>query len=1310
MAIREDTKGRIFLTGLRQVNIGSVEDMLDALNFGSSIRQTDATAINAKSSRSHAVFSINLIQRRQSQQTSKQEKRFSVPLEVMNGSENQVIVDSKLHFVDLAGSERLKNTGASGDRAREGISINSGLTKLGKVISQLSSRQPGSHVSYRDSKLTRLLQDSLGGTAITYMIACVTPAEFHLSETINTVQYADRARAIESKPEIQQVSDDSDKQALIDRLRVEVQFLRDQINNSDRSEMRSEAAQERLERQNEREVELQNHLLDVQENYTALSQRHAKLISEITKARDNESHATPTLTEMIGDSAVERLKRSNSFAEAVEQVVLEYEKTIQSLESNLSKTRTSLATAESSLLERESKCASMEILNQQLQVRVERMVDRETSTEKYLHDLEARLDGQTSGEENKSAVVIELRKETARIRENEASCEEYISTLEERLAESDQDMELMQREVDRLEQVVERQRSIGKLDNLLFEFDHLQQNGKLLDQGKPLKSLANGVSNSALGSREHRKALQDAVETAIPESDNEDLEENMTSVPKHQSQNGFADSSNREAMELPKVNGYHDAVTEPARPGTGHSRFTSEKLDSVTQELFALRAEHETTIAEFDMMSAKYEEALRTLAELQDAADEARHPAPVPVAPSPASTRPTSFLGDARVNELRNVGQQPSSRSLSLELSSAAESNTPADHYMNGSPIQKQSTGAMRESSPSELLLHEEIKHLRNAHDEKDEAMMALKDRYTELQDLHAETLDIIEEMKTEIHRSKLRGPSSPTKPSSAVRRKGSQNILTLDRAHRSLACLKNIAAENLEDKPDTMQNFEINLNATMQELHERAERVQVLEGELAKLKKEMEAKSTMISGLTRERSSLSSSPVDISVMSSIHEQLMQNENQVKVLQETHAAREQELLNQITSLKKSLDDQIQHSKSAMPGFFPETPALLDNQQSDAKQLGETTPSVEIAQLQGQVAEWQNKHRAVTEFMQASEKKFMTTIGDLEAAMAGVEAMQSKNSETQAAARAASERDQHLQNAEALQREVKEHKRTIETYHDKVAELERSQVAAREQLQENARYKAFAEAQIGSHHQQITQLEQKVLEHQSDVEFHKHGLRSLHDSHAKELEAVRSRLRSEHTADKEARLAELTCDHEQRYEKQRAEYDKSLLNSNDQLAGVAGERDRLEKERSALQQDHQRLSDKLAAIENTLGITSNELKAAHERNKDLSTALNEASTALEDYKKIADDRGTELEKVVSEKEKAVRLVDELEDQLSTTYDQHRATSSRLSVLSHNRDQALLDANSAIARLEEELEIHRSKLTQAEVRSNRCRSRD
>jgi kinesin family protein 4/21/27 len=90
------------------VTINSIDDLLGALNFGSCIRQTDATAVNAKSSRSHAVFSLNLVQRKaKSLTTPASEKRFSVPLEAMSGAE-MITVDSKLHFVDLAGSERLK--------------------------------------------------------------------------------------------------------------------------------------------------------------------------------------------------------------------------------------------------------------------------------------------------------------------------------------------------------------------------------------------------------------------------------------------------------------------------------------------------------------------------------------------------------------------------------------------------------------------------------------------------------------------------------------------------------------------------------------------------------------------------------------------------------------------------------------------------------------------------------------------------------------------------------------------------------------------------------------------------------------------------------------------------------------------------------------------------------------------------------------------------------------------------------------------------------------------------------------------------
>ncbi|KAL9592979.1 MAG: hypothetical protein Q9179_006199 [Wetmoreana sp. 5 TL-2023] len=1260
VVIREDVKGRILLTGLHQVTIGSVDDLLNALNFGSSIRQTDATAINAKSSRSHAVFSLNLIQRKnKAQHVSAQEKRYSMPVEILSAPDNWVTIDSKLHFVDLAGSERLKHTQASGERAKEGISINAGLASLGKVISQLSSRKAGSHVSYRDSKLTRLLQDSLGGNAITYMIACVTPAEFHLSETLNTVQYAQQATAIQSKPQIQQVSDDSNKQAVIERLRAEISFLREQISGSERGDRRGNTAQDRGDRQNEAEIELQNHLLDVQESYTALSQRHAKLIGEITKARDTESSETPTLRQTIGDSAVERLKRSNSVAEAVEQVVLEYEKTIQSLELSLSQARSSLATTESSLLERESKCAYIETVNQQLQGRLQKMTDREASTEQYLHDLEAKLDGHSTGEEKNSAVIAELRKEIARIRENEASCEDYITTLEERLAESDQDMELMQREVDRLEHVVERQRSLGRLDNLLHEFDHLQPNGRPQDNHDKPKPMTNGFSGSHEKARQPSDVtLQEAAQTAIPASDSEsDLEqdESVTECRGEDEMVGNSEKKKRPQFREVKFSDARSAINKASpNHSPSQSQFVADKLENVTQELLDLRVEHESTVSEFELMSAKHEETLRTLAELQDAVDEARHSAARNDVGSPVSTRPSSFLGVARVNELKG-GQLSSSRSLLSELSLAGDSTSTIASSTSDEPLTRSISQDSQQTTRNEPHPTPATDRPRGSNGAEDQDKQTLRDQYNQLRELHEDTLDIVEELKAELQKAKMNSPTTPTEP--VIRRKSSQNVMTIDRAHRSLASLKNIAAENLEDKPDTLQSFELNLNTAMHELHQRSERVQVLEAELASVKKEMEGKMAMISGLARERSSLkASSPMDISVVASMQDKLVQHEQQIKTMQEEYDRRERELVHELEFLQKTSEQNLQPAGSGMPGVFPETPAVNE---LNGKQLG--YEGEETIRLREEIGEWQKKHQTAVEAMQASESKLLATVTQLEASMASVESLQQRRMreidsgterELAKALETDQERAQHAQTVQALRDEIAEHKVTIKDHVAKIVDLERAYTTAREQVEEGLRHKTMADGQLALHQNQIVELERKVQEHQSDVEFHKHGLKSLHDSHARDLEDLRSRLVAEARADMAQRNEDLIKEHQYAFTKEADALNARIETLAAQLDEQAEKYTQLEKERD-------------------------EVASSFDRSR------------------------AELSKVAKEKETAARLVNELEEQLTQSYDQQRATSNRLSVLSSNRDQALQEALAAKIKLEEDLENYRRRLDHVEA---------
>ena len=1083
VTIREDTKGRIILTGLHQININSFEDLLGALNFGSSIRQTDATAINAKSSRSHAVFSLNLVQRKSSMSMlSSKEKRLSMPVEALSGSDASVTIDSKLHFVDLAGSERLKNTGASGERAKEGISINAGLASLGKVISQLSSRQSGAHVSYRDSKLTRLLQDSLGGNAITYMIACVTPAEFHLSETLNTVQYAQRARAIQSKPRIQQVTDESDKQAVIERLKAEIAFLRQQIRSSEGGDRKNSTPQDRGDRPNEREIELQNQVLDIQESYTALSQRHAKLISEITNLNGETN-------DMSGDSSVERLQRSHSFAESAEHVVLEYEKTIQSLESSLSKTRASLANTESSLLERETKCAFVERVNVQLQARVQKMMEREANTENYLHDLEAKLDGHTSGEEKNAAIVIQLQKEIARARENEAGCEDYISTLEERLAEADQDMELMQREINRLEHVVDRQRSLGKLDNLLHELDSLKQNGVKHEQIETTPSKTLKVARTRGMSLE---ILAEAVETAIPESDDDligipaDIEEDEREIntEAEDSELGAEEEVVREReVENHVLN--NDYAHSPAQ-----SKFVAEKLESVTQELFDLRMQHELAINDYELLAAKYEESLRALAERQDVIDESLHHPTMSVATSLSASRPASVLEEQRVHELKNGDQELPSQSLSLELSLAGESAISQD-TSNAIANSKKEAGDWFSDAENQEASAQELESTRKLLQEHQEGMTLVAQKYAQLQAEHEETLGLVEELRIEVQKS--RSIPSPTSPGPVIRRMASQNLMsTVDRAHRSLATLRNIAVEEFEDRPETMRNFELSLNAAMHELHTRMERIQSLEAENMSIKKEMETKSTIISGLTRERSSLQgASPVDMSIASQMRGQILQQENHIKELEQAHNRREKELLTELQNLNKLAESQAVQAKA---------------------QLVESERKIEV--LQGELSEWQGRQHTAVDSLQSSQRQLHTTKAELEAALASLDAMRSEYAAVADAS--AEEKARDLENERVkqqalvknLKQDIEVHESQISRHLDTIAELENSNSVAQQQLAQLVSAKATNEAEIEAHRRRISDLEREIEEQSSMFETYEAATKEVIDANS---EAHQSRI-------------------------------------------------------------------------------------------------------------------------------------------------------------------------------------------------------
>lgn len=191
--IHEDPSGGIYTAGATSRLATNVEAVFQMLKKGALSRQTGSTNMNLQSSRSHAIFTITVKQQRISCWADNGDS------EIMDEPELETLC-AKFHFVDLAGSERLKRTGATGERAKEGISINSGLLALGNVISALGDRtKRAQHVPYRDSKLTRLLQDSLGGNSRTLMIACISPSDRDFMETLSTLRYANRAKNIRNK-------------------------------------------------------------------------------------------------------------------------------------------------------------------------------------------------------------------------------------------------------------------------------------------------------------------------------------------------------------------------------------------------------------------------------------------------------------------------------------------------------------------------------------------------------------------------------------------------------------------------------------------------------------------------------------------------------------------------------------------------------------------------------------------------------------------------------------------------------------------------------------------------------------------------------------------------------------------------------------------------------------------------------------------------------------------------------------------------------------------------------------------------------
>lgn len=329
LKIRQDKKRGVFVENLSEWVVRSPAEIYSLLARGAQVRVEGSTRMNDKSSRSHAVFIIIL---EQSETTVVNENGEELNIDIdtfkrlpkseRKGDLKQVFKIGKLNLVDLAGSERQRFSGTTGVRFDESKQINKSLSALGHVIKKLTSGHPKSHVPYRDSKLTRLLQDSLGGNCKTTMVINISPGCF--SESLSALKFANRAKSIKNKA---QINEDLSERALIRKYERELKRLRTQLDNKNK-----EVGDKRrvLQLEEEKRCAEEEKLAAL----TALEKRSREFMAEKQAKRELEQKIVNMTSNMLvgGEKIEETPQFRNLLNKEFQRVHREYVNRLQEIE------------------------------------------------------------------------------------------------------------------------------------------------------------------------------------------------------------------------------------------------------------------------------------------------------------------------------------------------------------------------------------------------------------------------------------------------------------------------------------------------------------------------------------------------------------------------------------------------------------------------------------------------------------------------------------------------------------------------------------------------------------------------------------------------------------------------------------------------------------------------------------------------------------------------------------------------------------------------------------------------------------------
>ncbi|ORX44349.1 kinesin-domain-containing protein [Piromyces finnis] len=408
LELKENPETGVYVKDLSSYVVKNVEEIDNLMNKGNKNRAVGATLMNAESSRSHSIFTITV----ECCDTG------------IDGKDH--FYAGKLHLVDLAGSERQSKTGATGERLKEATKINLSLSALGNCISALVDGK-SKHIPYRDSKLTRLLQDSLGGNSKTLMIATLSPASYNYDETLSTLRYANRAKNIKNKPKI----NEDPKDAMLREYQEEIQRLRKMLetktqNNGDKNikvikrivkkivKKKKPKTKKEGDRENENKIYEENESEDEENDDTDEENDDDGGENEEDQELDPLSSLPPEEIEKL-QAEVEAEKRQ--LLESKDIANEEKQKVIKELEERVDE----LAKERQSRMEMSSKLKKME---EKLLIGGVNIFDRVNSQQRELEETQLKI-------EEKRRIERELQRQLELKQETQLQMEEHYASLQE---------------------------------------------------------------------------------------------------------------------------------------------------------------------------------------------------------------------------------------------------------------------------------------------------------------------------------------------------------------------------------------------------------------------------------------------------------------------------------------------------------------------------------------------------------------------------------------------------------------------------------------------------------------------------------------------------------------------------------------------------------------------------------------------------------------------------------------------------------------------------------------------------------------